>query len=209
VLPSLRDHHDEFLLKEVKRRWENHKIMNEWMRKFFMYLVSCPLGRAMIRMSECMTGDRLPCLGVMWQDRYYVKHNSLPKLYDSGIKFFKELVYDVVKSDVVASMLAMINQEREGHIIDRELIKSCVEIFETMGESKECYKEDFEEQLLSATQQYYAVKSQVRAHQPPRCPVGIIMCKRSPSIKPPVWLLLAKSLSISCILFLSTFAAVS
>jgi len=39
VLPSLRDHHNEFLLKEMKRRWENHKIMNEWMRKFFMYLV--------------------------------------------------------------------------------------------------------------------------------------------------------------------------
>jgi hypothetical protein len=39
VRPSLRDHHGEFLLKEVKRRWENHKILNEWLRKFFMYLV--------------------------------------------------------------------------------------------------------------------------------------------------------------------------
>jgi len=69
-------------------------------------------------------------------------------------------VYDVVKHDVVQAMLAMINQEREGHIIDRALIKSCVEIFETMGEQKECYKEDFEEALLNDTRAYYARKTQ-------------------------------------------------
>ncbi|GAB5036521.1 cullin protein 1 [Nannochloropsis oceanica] len=131
VLPSLRDHHSEFLLVEVKRRWENHKIMNEWMRKFFMYL-----------------------------DRYYVKHNSLPSLHVSGIKFFKEQVYDVVKGDVVRAMLAMINLEREGQVIERALMRSCVEIFETMGDQKECYKEDLEETLLSDTREYYARKSQ-------------------------------------------------
>ena len=32
----------------------------------------------------------------MYLDRYYVKHNSLPSLHASGIKFFKELVYDQV-----------------------------------------------------------------------------------------------------------------
>jgi hypothetical protein len=83
--------------------------------------------------------DPSPAWVTMCQDLYNVKYKSLPKLYDSGIKFFKELVYDVVKSDVVASMLAMINQKREG------------------------YK-----------QQYYAVKSQVRARQPPQCLVGNI-----------------------------------
>jgi cullin 1 len=44
--------------------------------------------------------------------------------------------------------------------IDRALIKSCVEIFETMGEAKECYKEDFEEALLNDTREFYARKSQ-------------------------------------------------
>lgn len=101
VLPSLRTQHDEFLLQEVKKRWEHHKralsvfgliyipsyafppsshhhhprppnppppkVFNHWMQRFFMYL-----------------------------DRYYVKHNSLPSLHSSGIKFFKELVYDQV-----------------------------------------------------------------------------------------------------------------
>lgn len=58
--------------------------MNDWMRKFFTYL-----------------------------DRYFVRHNSLPSLHVSGLKFFKELVYDVVKQDVVRAMLQMINLERE------------------------------------------------------------------------------------------------
>ncbi|EWM19994.1 cullin 1, partial [Nannochloropsis gaditana] len=48
----------------------------------------------------------------------------------------------------------------QGQVIDRALIKSCVEIFETMGEQKECYKEDLEETLLSDTREYYAKKSQ-------------------------------------------------
>ena len=39
----------QVLLQEYVARWNNHKIMNKWMRLFFMYL-----------------------------DRYYVKHHSLP-----------------------------------------------------------------------------------------------------------------------------------
>ena len=43
-------------------RYNNHVVMNKWMRKFFMYL-----------------------------DRYYVKHHSLPTLHESGLKHFKTL----------------------------------------------------------------------------------------------------------------------
>lgn len=49
VLPALRHQRNDFLLTELTKRWANHKIMNKWMRLFFMYL-----------------------------DRYYVKHHSLP-----------------------------------------------------------------------------------------------------------------------------------
>jgi len=49
VLPSLKHQRNDFLLTELTKRWANHKIMNKWMRLFFMYL-----------------------------DRYYVKHHSLP-----------------------------------------------------------------------------------------------------------------------------------
>ncbi len=38
VLPSLRDHHDEVLLKELYQRWQNHKLMVRWLSRFFNYL---------------------------------------------------------------------------------------------------------------------------------------------------------------------------
>ncbi|OMO67726.1 hypothetical protein COLO4_30016 [Corchorus olitorius] len=38
VLPSLREKHDEFLLREVVKRWANHKLMVRWLSRFFHYL---------------------------------------------------------------------------------------------------------------------------------------------------------------------------
>lgn len=132
VVSALGDQHGEFLLKELVRRWSNHKIMNQWMQKFFQYL-----------------------------DRYYVKHHSLPSLSEAGLKHFKILVYDVVKMTVVNAMLDVINKEREGTIIDRALIGSCVELFESMGMGTlDAYVADLEEPLLANTKDHYARKSQ-------------------------------------------------
>jgi hypothetical protein len=39
VLPAVRDKHGEYLLVELVKQWEHHKIMNKWMFRFFMYLV--------------------------------------------------------------------------------------------------------------------------------------------------------------------------
>ena len=36
--PALREHHAEFLLKELYKRWGNHKIMVRWLSRFFNYL---------------------------------------------------------------------------------------------------------------------------------------------------------------------------
>ena len=66
--------------------------MNKWMQKFFMYL-----------------------------DRYYVKHHSLPTLDSAGLKHFKMLIYNESKKDAVSAMVKLINQERDGAIIDRAL----------------------------------------------------------------------------------------
>ena len=38
MLPSLKEHHAEFLLKELYKRWGNHKIMVRWLSRFFNYL---------------------------------------------------------------------------------------------------------------------------------------------------------------------------
>ncbi len=38
MLPSLREHRDEVLLKELLKRWNNHKVMVRWLSRFFNYL---------------------------------------------------------------------------------------------------------------------------------------------------------------------------
>jgi hypothetical protein len=38
VLPSLREHREEVLLRELYQRWCNHKLMVRWLSRFFNYL---------------------------------------------------------------------------------------------------------------------------------------------------------------------------
>ena len=43
VLPALKDKKDEYLLKELLKRWDNHKIMVRWLSRFFNYLDRCAI----------------------------------------------------------------------------------------------------------------------------------------------------------------------
>ncbi len=116
VIPALNGKHGEFLLKELVRRWEDHKIMNSWLQKFFMYL-----------------------------DRYHVQYQSILSLSDSGLKKFKILVYDYLKPNLIKAVLELINNERQGAIIDSDLMVSCIDIFANMGMGTlDTYHVDFE-----------------------------------------------------------------
>ncbi|GAX29145.1 cullin 1 [Fistulifera solaris] len=133
VLPALKDKPRQgpnILLTELQHRWKNHQIMNKWLKKFFTYL-----------------------------DRYYVKHHSLPTLSQAGLRCFRSHVYDVMKADTTQAILSLINDEREGKIIDKTLVKSIVELYESMGMgSLEAYTADLEQPLLESTREHYARK---------------------------------------------------
>ena len=91
-------------LEELIFRWENHIIMNKWYSKFFTYL-----------------------------DRFYVKHNSLPSLSQAGLTAFKTHVYEHVKFSAKNAIIDLIDKERDGEIIKKDLIKNTVKLFESMG----------------------------------------------------------------------------
>ncbi|CAI9115589.1 OLC1v1016524C1 [Oldenlandia corymbosa var. corymbosa] len=130
VLPSLKDKHDEFLLRELVKRWSNHKIMVRWMSRFFHYL-----------------------------DRYYIARRSIPGLKVVGLACFKEKVYAILNEKVRDAVISLIDQEREGVQIDRALLKNVIDIFVEIGMGKmECY-EDFEAAMLKDTAAYYSRKS--------------------------------------------------
>jgi len=135
VLPALREktgQNGPILLKELQARWLNHQIMNKWLKKFFTYL-----------------------------DRYYVKHHSLPTLPQAGLRHFKTHIYDEMKRDATASILTLIDEEREGMLIDKSLVKCIVELYDSMGMGNlEAYTADLEAPLLDSTRDYYAKKRQ-------------------------------------------------
>jgi len=133
ILPRIKEKHDEAMLKELVRRWENHKLMIKFLSHVFKYL-----------------------------DRFYVKRLSLPELAEVGSQSFHDIVFNAVKRDVRSAILELIRRERECEIIDRKLVKEVVEIFVEMGgarNSLEVYVTDFEDMLLSTTADFYSRES--------------------------------------------------
>ncbi|XP_050130264.1 cullin-1-like isoform X2 [Malus sylvestris] len=131
VLPSLREKHDEFMLRELVKRWTNHKIMVRWLSRFFHYL-----------------------------DRYFISRRSLPPLNEVGLTCFRDLVYQDLKAKVRDAVISLIDQEREGEQIDRALLKNVLDIFVEIGMGQmDHYENDFEEDMLKGTAAYYSRKA--------------------------------------------------
>ncbi|KAL5983857.1 Cullin-1 [Asimina triloba] len=131
VLPSLREKHDEFMLRELVKRWTNHKVMVRWLSRFFHYL-----------------------------DRYFIARRSLPPLNEVGLTCFRELVYREINSKVRDAVISLIDQEREGEQIDRALLKNVLDIFVEIGMgSMDYYQNDSEAAMLKDTAAYYSRKA--------------------------------------------------
>lgn len=122
VLVSLEPRRDEALLKELSRRWENHRIMNKWMKNFFRYLVSSPSHKFDIAMSiyVCIhaapvKSRRSPAANldtVLFQDRYQVNYNNELPLMASGLALFRTIIYcnEPLRHNVTAAILAMVEE---------------------------------------------------------------------------------------------------
>ncbi|XP_039162494.1 cullin-1 isoform X1 [Eucalyptus grandis] len=131
VLPSLREKHDEFMLRELVKRWGNHKVMVRWLSRFFYYL-----------------------------DRYFIARKSLPPLNEVGLTCFRELVYQELKVKVSDAVISLIDKEREGEPIDRALLKNIMDIFVEIGMGQmDYYENDFEAALLKDSAAYYYRKA--------------------------------------------------
>ncbi|TYH57466.1 hypothetical protein ES332_D08G091200v1 [Gossypium tomentosum] len=89
VLPSLREKHDEFMLRELAKRWANHKVMVRWLSRFFHYL-----------------------------DRYFIARRSLPTLNEVGLTCFRDLVYQEVHAKVKDAMITLIDRALLKNVLD-------------------------------------------------------------------------------------------
>ncbi|AEE31948.1 Cullin family protein [Arabidopsis thaliana] len=141
VLPSMRERHGEYMLRELVKRWANHKILVRWLSRFCFYL-----------------------------DRFYVARRGLPTLNDVGFTSFHDLVYQEIQSEAKDVLLALIHKEREGEQIDRTLVKNVIDVYCGNGVGQMViYEEDFESFLLQDTASYYSRKAS-RWSQEDSCP---------------------------------------
>ncbi|CAM0881246.1 unnamed protein product [Alopecurus aequalis] len=132
VLPSIKEKHGEFLLRELVERWKNHKVMVRWLSRFFHYL-----------------------------DRYYVSRKLLLPLRELGMTCFHDLVFNELKTTLATIVIDMVNDERDGQLIDRALVKDVLDIYVEIGRgSLGLYELDFEQAFCKSTAEYYSKKAQ-------------------------------------------------
>ncbi|KAL0732259.1 hypothetical protein Bca4012_008468 [Brassica carinata] len=150
VLPSIMEKHDEYMLRELSRRWDINKIMVRWLSRFFFYL-----------------------------DRYFTVRRSLPSLTEVGMTSFRDHVYNNVHFNVKQVIIALVHKEREGQQIDRALLKNVLDLFveNGMGSIKR-YEDDFEDFFLQESASYYSRRSS-RWIQEDSCPEYMIKAEES------------------------------
>jgi len=68
VLPALNEKQGEFMLTELVKRWDNHKVMVRWLSRFFNYLDRYYIQRHNLAGGGCIggvLGVYMGCIGVV------------------------------------------------------------------------------------------------------------------------------------------------
>jgi len=128
VLPDLNKYNDERLLKEFLLRYNNHQIMTNWNYKFFIFL-----------------------------ERFYILTDpSLFSLTHNADVHFKTIVFDAKKTNITNALLKLINSNRDGNIVDVNIVQNIISIYKKMESLNE-----FEMALLLSTSVYYKKQTEV------------------------------------------------
>lgn len=136
MLDNVKDQSELSLLKAFATQWNNQKTINKWLGMFFGYL-----------------------------NMRFTSQRSLPRLDEQCITCYRECVFEKVKVDVTRALFNQINQERDGVQIDRDLIRSCVEVYVRVGPGPskvtnlDIYEADFQAPLLAISLDYYERKA--------------------------------------------------
>jgi len=124
---------DEILLRTLSEKWDFHKTTSVMVRDILMYM-----------------------------DRTYVVQSKSDRkrlpVYDLGLQLFRSAVvhHERVKERLSRIVLGLIRRERDGEVIERELIRSALSMLVEVGvHSKSVYISDFEVPFLNETWKYY------------------------------------------------------
>ena len=99
---------------------------------------------------------------MMYMDRSYVTQHRKHSVYNMSILTFRnELYYHInIRERVRTILLHNIEQERNGYVIDKNLIKDILNMLSSFNiDGNNVYEEEFEKPFLSATHNYYLQES--------------------------------------------------
>lgn len=127
VLPSLENKDDATILTELVVKWSSYQLMARWLSRFFCYL-----------------------------DRFFIPRVGVCGLSELAVRCFHNLVNARFNTKLVTAAIALINEDRNGKKIDRNILKNVVEYFEIVRPvGGTCYDE-FEKALLEASAAHYS-----------------------------------------------------
>lgn len=118
----------EMFLKAIDNCWQDHCRQMIMIRSIFLFL-----------------------------DRTYVLQNtSVLSIWDMGLDLFRTHIisHQIVQTKTVNGLLQLIERERGGEAVDRQLLKSLLRMLSDL----QIYQEAFEKKFLEATDQLYAAE---------------------------------------------------
>eukprot|EP00753_Platysulcus_tardus_P005775 PLAT13692.1.p1 GENE.PLAT13692.1~~PLAT13692.1.p1 ORF type:complete len:740 (+),score=386.09 PLAT13692.1:52-2271(+) len=101
---------------------------------------------------------------LMYMDRVYVVQHNRTIIYDRGLELFREIVVgnDHIRSRTLALLLASVQRERSGELVDRLLMKQTLSMLVDLGlKTKSVYVDLFERPFLQTTAEFYRRESQL------------------------------------------------
>ena len=104
---------------------------------------------------------------LMYMDRSYVPPNSKVPVYDLGLTLYHDQVIKAkLKTQVIKSVLGLIQQERNGNLIDREVLKKILKMLVDLGlTSQKVYQELFQKPFIAETTAFYKSEAESSINQ--------------------------------------------
>ncbi|PKU70591.1 cullin-3A-like [Dendrobium catenatum] len=131
MLRSFKVAQNDLFLVELNRKWDNHNKSLQIIRDIFMYM-----------------------------DRTFIPNARKTSVHDVGLILWNDIVLHSYKihKRLVTILLDLIQKERTGQVINRNLMRNMTKMLIDLGSS--VYQEDFEKPFLEASASFYSCESQ-------------------------------------------------
>lgn len=123
---------NECILESILLAWNDHKITTHMIKDVLMYM-----------------------------DKTYVpQHKKIP-IYNMAVLTFRSIIHNEVRDRLIFIVLRNIEMERNGHLIDRDLMKNILTMLVELSiDGVNVYEEDFECYFIEKTRSFYRLESE-------------------------------------------------